>query len=140
MQFASVLWEINPHNHKFQSQGKKFRSLVKNTFLGYNKPASHGHAVKALSSVSIAAKIKKLFNYIDRGFMASSHMKSLHDMIFSVANSIASYVNYTAEQNERVKKNYQRNTSPERSIEDFTDKNINMKISSDTTSIDHCKG
>ena len=81
-QFASVLWEIDPHYYKLQSRGKKFPSVVKNTFLDYNKPATHGHAVKALSSVSIAVKIEKLFNYTDRGFMASSHMKSLHDMIF----------------------------------------------------------
>ena len=72
--------------------------------------------------------------------MASSHMKSLHDM-FSKANSIASYLDYIAEQNERVKKNEQRNTSPERSIEDFMVKKINMKISSDITSIiDRYKG
>ena len=130
-----VLWEIDPHYHKLQSRGKKFPSVVENTFLSYNKLASHGHAVKALSSVSIAVKIEKLFSYIDRGFMVSSHMKSLHDMMFSEANSIASYLDYIAEQNERVKKNEQRNTSPERSIEDFMVKKINMKISSDITSI-----
>ena len=96
--------------------------------------------MKALSSVSTAVKIEKLFSYIDRGFMASSHMKSLHDMIFSVANSITSYLDYIVKQNERVKKNHQRNTLPERSIEDFTVKNINMKMSSDITSIDRCKG
>ena len=77
--------------------------------------------------------------YIDRGFIASSHMISLHDM-FSVPNSIVSYLDYIAEQNERVKKNHQRKTSPECSIEDFTVKNINMKISSDITSIDRYKG
>ena len=60
--------------------------------------------------------------------------------MFSVANSIVSYLDSTAKQNERVKKNHQRNTSAECSIEDFMAKNINMKISSDITSIDHCKG
>ena len=58
--------------------------------------------MKALSSVPIAVKIEKLFNYIDRGFMASSYMKSFHDM-FSVANSITSYLDYIAEQNEGEK-------------------------------------
>ena len=140
MQFALVLWEIDPHHHKLQSQGKKFPSVEENLFLGYNKPAMHGHSVKALSSVSIAVKIEKLFNYIDRGFMASSHMKSLHGVMFSVANSITSYLDYIAKQNKRVKLNHQRNTLPECSIEDFTVKNINMIISSDITSIDHCKG
>ena len=86
----------------------------------------HGHSAKVLSSVSIAVKIGKLFNYIDRGFMTSSHMKSLHDMMFSVANSITSYLDYIAEQNENVKKNHQRNTLPECSIEDFMVKNINI--------------
>ena len=140
MQFALVLWEIDPHHHKFQSRGKKFPSIEENLFLGYNKPVMHGHSVKALSSVSIAVKIEKLFNYIGRGFMASSHVKSLHGMMFSVANSITSYLDYIAKQNKRVKLNHQRNTLPECSIEDFTVKNINMIISSDITSIDHCKG
>ena len=97
LQFALVLLEINPHYYKLQLWGAKFHSVVENTFLGYNKPASHGHAVKALSSVSIAEKIEKLFNYIDRGFMASIHMKSLHDMVFSKSNSIGSYLDYIAE-------------------------------------------
>ena len=100
----------------------------------------HGHTVKALSSVSIAVKIEKLFNYIDGVFMAPSHMKSLHDMMFSIANRIASYLDYIAEQNERVKKNHHRNTSPEHSIEDFMVKNINMKIYSDIMPIDSYKG
>ena len=39
-----------------------------------------------------------------------------------------------------MKKNHQRNIVPERSIEDFTVKNINMKMSSDITSIDRYKG
>ena len=95
--------------------------------------------MKALSSVSTAVKIEQLINHIDRGFMASSHMNSLHDM-FSIANSIASYLDYIAEQNERVKKNHERNTSPGCSIEDFTVKSMNMKISSDITSIDRYKG
>ena len=47
-------------------------------------------------------------------------------MMFSVANSIMSYLDYIAEQNERVKKNHQRNTLPEHSIEDFMVKNINI--------------
>ena len=51
-----------------------------------------------------------------------------------------SYLDYIAEQNERVKKNHQRNTPPERSIDYFTAKNINLKISSDITSIDRYKG
>ena len=138
MQFALVLWEIDPHYHKLQLQEKKFPSVVENTFLDHIKPAKHGHAVKALSSVSIALKIEKLFNYIDIGYWI--HMKSLHDMMFSIASRIMSYLDYIAKQNERVKKNHQRNTLLEHSIEDFTVKNINMNISSDITSIDHCKG
>ena len=70
--------------------------------------------------------------------MASSYMKSFHD-VFSVANSITSYLDYIAEQNEG-EKHHQRSTLPERSIEDFTVKNINMKIYSDITSLDRCKG
>ena len=72
--------------------------------------------------------------------MASSHMKSLHGMMFFVPNSIVSYLDYIAKQNERVKKNHQRNTSHECSIEDFKVKNINIKIYSDITSIDCYKG
>ena len=140
MRFALVLWEIDPHYHKLQSREKKFPSVVENTFLGYSKPASHGHAVRALSSVSIAVKIEKLFNYIDRGFMAPSHMKSLRDMMFPVANSIAYHLDYISKQNERVKKNHLRNKPPERSIENFTVKNINMKMSSDIRSIDLYQG
>ena len=103
--------KIDPPDHSLQSRGKRFPSVVESTFLSYNKPVTHGQAVKALSFVSITVKIEKLFNYIDRGFMASIHMKSFHDMV-SVANSITSYLDYIAEQNERVKKRHQRNTLP----------------------------
>ena len=135
-QFASVLWEIDPHYRNLQSIGKKFPLVVENTFLGYGKPTLYRHTLKALSPVSIAVKIEKLFNCIDRGFMAPSHMKSLHGMMFSVTNILESYLDYIAKQNERLKKNLQKNMSPERSIDDFTVRNRNMKISSDIMSID----
>ena len=58
----------------------------------------------------------------------------------SVANSIASYLDCMAERNERMKKNHQRNTSPEGSLEDFTVKNINLKMSLHIKSLDPFKG
>ena len=44
--FSELLWEIDPHYHKLKTLGMLFLESVEKNFLGFNKPASHGHAPK----------------------------------------------------------------------------------------------
>ena len=73
--FSELLWEIDPHYHKLKTRGMLFLKSVEKNFLGFNKPASHGHAPKRLSSESLSLKVQNLYQYTDRNYMDSSHMK-----------------------------------------------------------------
>ena len=73
--FSARLWEIDPHYHKLKTRGMPFFESVEKNVLGFNKPASHGHAPKRLSSESLSLKVQNLYQYTDRNYMDSSHMK-----------------------------------------------------------------
>ena len=68
-----------------------FESVEKNV-VGFNKPASHGHAPKRLSSESLSLKVQILCQYTDRNDMDSSHMKSLKEMLLTVAEKVTAYL------------------------------------------------
>ena len=73
--FSARLWEIDPHYHKLKTRGMPFFESVEKNVLGFNKPASHGHAPKRLSSESLSLKVQNLYQCTDRNYMDSSHMK-----------------------------------------------------------------
>ena len=71
---SEVMWEIDPPCSKIKSLGKVFPSAIENNFLGFNKPASHGHKTNSISSYSLALKIDNFAKYIDRSYMISRRM------------------------------------------------------------------
>ena len=97
--FSELLWEIDPHYHKLKTRGMPFLESVEKNFLGFNKPASHGHAPKRLSSESLSLKLQNLYHYTDRNYMDSSHMKPLKEMLLTVAEKVTVYLTQLEEQN-----------------------------------------
>ena len=86
--FSARLWEIDPHYHKLKTRGMPFFESVEKNVLGFNKPASHGHAPKRLSSGSLSLKVENLYQYTDRNCMDSSHMKPLKETLLAVAEKV----------------------------------------------------
>ena len=73
---TDLFWEFDPNYSKFNSRGKSSPKMDEE-FFGSNKPSSHGHAHKPISSMPLSLKVQKLYTYIDRFYIDSSHMKSL---------------------------------------------------------------
>ena len=86
--FSELLWEIDPHYHKLKTRGMLFLKSVEKNFLGFNKPASHGHAPKRLSSESLSLHLhegaKSLSVYRQKlyGFFTHEIMKILSSETF----------------------------------------------------------
>ena len=107
-----------------------FESVEKNV-LGFNKPASHGHAPKRLSSESLSLKVQILYQYTDRNYMDSSHMKPLKEMLLTVAEKVTAYLTQLEEQNVRTKEGHAK-TCHSNTIEDFVVRNISTYTSGET--------
>ena len=125
-QLAELFWEIDPNYSKFKVRGKSF-PVIAEQFFGFNKPTSHGHVPKQICSMSLSLKVQKLYNFIDRSFMDSSHMKSFKDTLLAVAEKVSQFVQEMEESNLRTKKCHQETKSKEFVIEDFVVTNINTK-------------
>ena len=106
--FSELLWEIDPHYHKLKTRGMPFLESVEKNFLGFNKPASHGHAPKRLSSEPLSLKVQNLCQYTDRNYMDSSHVKPLKEMLLTVAEKVTAYLTQLEEQNVRTKRDMQK--------------------------------
>ena len=70
--FASVNWNIDPHYHELQSQGKIFLLLLKIYFLGLKNLNYMATLFSNYYQFPLLQKLKS----IDRVFMTSIHMKS----------------------------------------------------------------
>ena len=44
--FSELLWEIDLHYLKLKKRGMSFLEKVEKSFLGFNDPSKHKHAVK----------------------------------------------------------------------------------------------
>ena len=129
--FSARLWEIDPHYHKLKTRGMPFFESVEKNVLGFNKPASHGHAPKRLSSESLSLKVQILYQYTDRNYMDSSHMKPLKEMLLTVAEKVTAYLTQLEEQNVRTKEGHAK-TCHSNTIEDFVVRNISTYTSGET--------
>ena len=55
--FSELLQETDPHYHILKTRDMPFLESVEKNFIGFNKPARHGHAPKQLSSESLSLKV-----------------------------------------------------------------------------------
>ena len=76
-----------------------FLESVEKNFIGFNKPARHGHAPKQLSSESLSLKVQNLYQYTDRNYMESSYMKPLKELLLTVAEKVTAYLTQLEEEN-----------------------------------------
>ena len=76
-----------------------FLESVEKNFIGFNKPARHGHAPKQLSSESLSLKVQNLYQYTDRNYMDSSHRKPWKEMLLTVVEKVTAYLTQLKEQN-----------------------------------------
>ena len=76
-----------------------FLESVENNFLGFNKPASHGHTPKRLSSESLS--LRKQTQITDRNYTDSWHMKPLKEMSLTVAEKVMAYLTQRSKMCER---------------------------------------
>ena len=86
-----------------------FAETVEKSFLGFNNPSKHEHAIKNLRSESLVVKVQNLCNYIDRHYVNSSHMKPLQLILINVTEKLTAYLIELEEQNERTKKSHEKN-------------------------------
>ena len=129
--FSELLWEIDPHYHKLKTLGMLLLESVEKNFIGFNKPASDGHAPKRLSSEPLSLKVQNLYQHTDRNCMDSSHMKPLKEMLLTVAEKVIVYLTQLEEQNVRTKKGHVK-TCHSNTIEDFVVRNISTYTSGKT--------
>ena len=104
---------------------------VEKNFLGFNKPASDGHAPKRLSSEPLSLKVQNLYQHTDRNCTDSSHMKPLKEMLLTVTEKVTAYLTQLEEQNVRTKKGHVK-TCHSNTIEDFVVRNISTYTSGKT--------
>ena len=105
--FSELLWQIDPHYLKVKKRGI-FLKTVEKSFLGINDPSKHKYAVKNLCSESLVLKVQNLYNYINRQYLNSSHMKPLQLILINGTEKLTAYLTELEEQNERTTKSHEK--------------------------------
>ena len=80
-EFASLLWDIDPHVEAMHKRGcSGFKSSVIK-LLGFNDPKTNRHKISPLNGAQIEQKVLKLESKLDRSYFESSNIKPFADVV-----------------------------------------------------------
>ena len=64
--FVYLLWELNPHYHKFKARGSRLQDITEKTLMRFNNPKSHGLRLKAINNFCLILKVTNLATLLER--------------------------------------------------------------------------
>ena len=113
---SDIVWNIDPHHENLVTRGYSFKKASQ-FLLGFNDPKKHKHSVGKFNSVYFQNKISRIVPLLERGFMKSSHLTPLRQMVLDIFEKVAKYADYCTKQNERVQTCHKASDSADDSLD-----------------------